>query len=76
MVKGRGFFQCQEIRDLLSLLAAVANAEDALALAAVLRSPFFGFDDDTLARLAWPPERDRPGGDPKTALSAIVTRCC
>src|SRR6185503_19650221 len=48
VVKGRGFFQCQEIRDLLSLLAAV------------LRSPFFGFDDDTLARLAWPPERDRP----------------
>jgi ATP-dependent helicase/nuclease subunit A len=60
VVKGRGFFQCQEIRDLLSLLAAVANAEDALALAAVLRSPFFGFDDDTLARLAWPPDRERP----------------
>jgi ATP-dependent helicase/nuclease subunit A len=60
VVKGRGFFQCQEIRDLLNLLAAVANAEDGLALAAVLRSPFFAFDDDTLARLAWPAERDRP----------------
>jgi ATP-dependent helicase/nuclease subunit A len=60
VVKGRGFFQCQEIRDLLSLLATVANGRDALALAAVLRSPFFGFDDDTLACLAWPPYRDRP----------------
>jgi ATP-dependent helicase/nuclease subunit A len=60
VVKGRGFFQCQEIRDLLSLLACIANRDDALALAAVLRSPFFAFDDDTLARLAWAPGRTRP----------------
>ena len=60
VVKGRGFFQCQEIRDALNLLACVGNADDALALAAVLRSPFFGFDDDTLARLAWPADRPRP----------------
>jgi ATP-dependent helicase/nuclease subunit A len=60
VVKGRGFFQCQEIRDLLNLLAAIGNVEDALALAAVLRSPFFAFDDDLLARLAWPADRSRP----------------
>ena len=41
----------------------------AIALAATLRSPFFAFDDHTLARLAWPdgaagpalPRRFRPG---------------
>jgi ATP-dependent helicase/nuclease subunit A len=60
VVKGRGFFQCQEIRDSLNLLACVGNADDALALAAVLRSPFFAFDDDTLARLAWPVGQARP----------------
>jgi ATP-dependent helicase/nuclease subunit A len=60
VVKGRGFFQCQEIRDSLNLLASVGNADDALALAAVLRSPFFAFDDDTLARLAWAPGRRKP----------------
>ncbi len=54
VVKGRGFFQCQEARDVLSLLAAVADPSDAVALAALLRSPFFAIDDDTLWRLAWP----------------------
>jgi ATP-dependent helicase/nuclease subunit A len=54
VVKGRGFFQCQEVRDLANLLAAIALPGDDLALAAVLRSPLFGLDDDTLWRLAWP----------------------
>src|SRR5205823_3557563 len=54
VVKGRGFFQCQEVRDVASLLATIADARDGVALAAVLRSPFFAIDDATLARLAWP----------------------
>ena len=42
VVKGRGFFQCQEVRDVASLLATVARpATTRVALAAVLRSPFF-----------------------------------
>jgi ATP-dependent helicase/nuclease subunit A len=60
VVKGRGFFQCQEVRDVMSLLAAVADPDDAVALAAVLRSPFFALDDDLLWRLAWPAEAERP----------------
>ena len=59
VVKGRGFFQCQEIRDVASLLATIADPRDARALAAVLRSPFFAVDDDTLWRLAWPAGAER-----------------
>jgi ATP-dependent helicase/nuclease subunit A len=54
VVKGRGFFQSQEVRDLVNLLGAVAHPADGVALAAVLRSPLFGVDDETLWRLAWP----------------------
>jgi ATP-dependent helicase/nuclease subunit A len=54
VVKGRGFFQCQEVGDVLALLGAVVDDEDGIALAAALRSPFFAVDDDTLWRLARP----------------------
>jgi hypothetical protein len=54
VVKGRGFFQCQEVSDMASMLAAVLDRDDGVALAAALRSPLFALDDDTLWRLAWP----------------------
>jgi ATP-dependent helicase/nuclease subunit A len=57
VVRGRGFHQCQEIRDLVHLLAAVVDDADGLALAGALRSPIFALSDETLARLA-----DHPGG--------------
>lgn len=60
VVKGRGFFQCQEIRDLVSLLTVVVDPADEVALAAALRSPLLGISDDTLVRLAWGPDADRP----------------
>jgi ATP-dependent helicase/nuclease subunit A len=60
VVKGRGFFQCQEVRDVTSLLGTLLDAKDGISLAAVLRSPLFAIDDDTLWRLAWPEERERP----------------
>jgi ATP-dependent helicase/nuclease subunit A len=60
VVKGRGFFQCQEVSDIVSLLAAVLDPGDGIALAAALRSPLFGLDDDLLCRLAWPEGRERP----------------
>jgi ATP-dependent helicase/nuclease subunit A len=60
VVRGRGFFQCQEVGDVLALLAAIADPGDEIALAAVLRSPFFALDDDTLWRLAWPEGVERP----------------
>lgn len=60
VVKGRGFFQAQEVRDLVNLLGVVARPDDGVALAAVLRSPLFGVDDDTLWRLAWPDDAPHP----------------
>jgi ATP-dependent helicase/nuclease subunit A len=60
VVKGRGFFQCQEVRDVMSLLGAIADPDDAGALAACLRSPLFALDDDLLWRLAWPADARRP----------------
>jgi ATP-dependent helicase/nuclease subunit A len=50
-VKGRGFFGCQEVLDLIELLTAIGDAGDSMALAAALRSPFFGISDDCLAQL-------------------------
>ncbi|MBI3769514.1 MAG: UvrD-helicase domain-containing protein [Deltaproteobacteria bacterium] len=57
VVRGRGFYECQEIRDLVHLLAAVVDPHDAVALAGALRSPLFGLSDEVLAHLA-----DVPGG--------------
>ncbi|MBI5878773.1 MAG: UvrD-helicase domain-containing protein [Chloroflexi bacterium] len=52
-VAGKGFYDRPEVRDLLNLLAAVANPADDLALAGALRSPAFGLSDATLYRLRW-----------------------
>jgi ATP-dependent helicase/nuclease subunit A len=59
VVKGRGFFQCPEVGDVLALLGALADPDDEVALAAALRSPFFAVDDDTLWQLAWPEGQER-----------------
>jgi ATP-dependent exoDNAse (exonuclease V) beta subunit len=45
---GRGFFTCQEVLDLINLLAALENWQDEIALAGALRSPLFGLSDETL----------------------------
>ena len=42
------------VRDLLALLRFLALPEDDLSLAAALRSPIFGWDEDALFRLAHP----------------------
>ena len=59
VVRGRGFYECQEVRDLVQLLVSVVDEDDAIALAGALRSPLFGLSDGTLAVLA-----DHPGGLP------------
>jgi ATP-dependent helicase/nuclease subunit A len=48
---GRGFFQKSEVTDLLSGLSLIADPYDDLVLAAVLRSPLAGIDDEALAAL-------------------------
>ena len=53
-VAGRGFYDRPEIRDLLNALAAIADPEDDLALAGLLRSPAFGLSDADIYRLRFP----------------------
>lgn len=50
-VAGRGYYDRQEVWDLLNLLRAVHNPADNLALAAALRSPLFSLSDDALFAL-------------------------
>lgn len=52
---GRAFFAQQEVHDLAHLCRWLENPTDELSLAGVLRSPFFGLNDDTLLLLK--PER-------------------
>jgi ATP-dependent helicase/nuclease subunit A len=62
---GRTFLEARETRDLLALLAALANPLDEVALAGVLRSPFFGVSDEEVFRIGrerWSQEFDRVFG--------------
>jgi len=52
VLRGRGFYGAQEVLDLASLLALLADSEDTLALTAVLRSPLVGLADASLFRLS------------------------
>ncbi len=64
-VLGRGFYEREEITDLIQLLRFLDNKTDELALAAVLRSPLGGISDNALLALRcapWLNEVDK--GDP------------
>jgi ATP-dependent helicase/nuclease subunit A len=52
VLRGRGFYGAQEVLDLASLLALLADAEDSLGFAAVLRSPLVGLSDASLFLIA------------------------
>ncbi len=58
-VAGAGFYGRPEVRDLLNALNAVANPNDDLALAGLLRSPAIGLADASLYHLRWG-DGDRP----------------
>jgi len=51
VASGLGFYETPEVTALVNLLRALADPGDERALYGVLRSPLFGFTDDTLARL-------------------------
>lgn len=51
LVKGRGFFGCQEIKDIINFLKYLEGESDDIALAGMLRSPLVGISDETLCRL-------------------------
>ncbi len=64
-VLGRGFYEREEITDLIQLLRFLDNKTDELALAAVMRSPLVGISDNALLALRcgpWLNEVDK--GDP------------
>lgn len=50
-VAGRGYYNRQEVWDMLNLLKALHSPTDNLSLAAALRSPMFGFSDEILLAL-------------------------
>ncbi len=50
--KGLGFYDADEIKDLVALVRVLAAPESDLRAAALLRSGFVGVSDDTLRRLA------------------------
>ena len=54
-VLGRGFYEREEITDLIQLLRFLDNKTDELSLAAVLRSPLCGLSDNALLALRNPP---------------------
>ncbi|HSV72283.1 MAG TPA: UvrD-helicase domain-containing protein [Chthonomonadales bacterium] len=49
---GRGYYARHEVRDVVSLLRVLCDPYDDLALTALLRSPMFGLNCDTLSALA------------------------
>jgi ATP-dependent helicase/nuclease subunit A len=56
LVGGRAFFAQQEIYDLLNLLRALENPQDAVSLAGTLRSPFCCLSDEALFVIGRHPE--------------------
>src|SRR5215510_12816310 len=70
-VLGRGFYEREEITDLIQLLRFLDNKTDEIALAAVLRSPLCGLSDDALLALRCAPLlRDVDTTDPMRSFSA------
>ena len=51
VVDGKGFYERQEVLDLLNLCAALHNKHREIELAGVLRSPYFGLHDATITAL-------------------------
>lgn len=51
VVDGKGFYERQEIIDLINLLTFLDNSTRNLELAGVLRSPYFAIDDEVLTLL-------------------------
>ncbi|HVA40602.1 MAG TPA: UvrD-helicase domain-containing protein, partial [Candidatus Binataceae bacterium] len=58
-VKGRGFYDCKEVKDLAALLAAIDDPQNPIELAAALRSPLFGLSDQCLLEIALHSDQQR-----------------
>jgi ATP-dependent helicase/nuclease subunit A len=73
VLAGKGFYQREEIQDILSLLRFVENRTDEIALVSALRSPLCGLSDETLYWLRQQAER-RPtsGVEHHSLLSSLL----
>lgn len=70
VVKGKGFYEQQEVLDIMNLLASLHNRYASLELAGALRSNYFGLDDATLTQLFWQTENDKPLWDVLQAVGS------
>ncbi|KAF0219793.1 MAG: UvrD/REP [Geobacteraceae bacterium] len=52
VVKGKGFYRCQEVLDILNFLKYLEFSGDLVALTGILRSPLCGVSDETLYLLS------------------------
>ncbi len=50
--QGGSFFETQEVEEVLAFLQFLLNPKNDVALATILKSPFFGFKDETLFNIA------------------------
>lgn len=51
VIDGKGFYEQQEVLDLINLFTVLHNKNRSLELAGILRSPYFGLDDETITAL-------------------------
>lgn len=68
---GKGFFQRQEIQDLIAVTRVLADARDTLALGALLRGPLVGLTDEELLDIVWslPRHEDAPDSLPRLDIN-------
>ena len=70
-IAGRGYYDRQEVWDMLDLLRCLHNPLDNLSLAAALRSPLFGFSDDLLFALRLMKDPDPSSSKPLPLWTAM-----
>ena len=64
---GKGFYQRQEVQDLVAIARVLADGRDTLALGALLRGPLVGLTEEELLDLVWTQPRapERPDALPR-----------
>ncbi|MGH7914850.1 MAG: UvrD-helicase domain-containing protein, partial [Candidatus Binataceae bacterium] len=70
-IKGRGFYDCKEVKDLAALLAAIDDPQNPIELVAALRSPLFGLSDQCLLEMALHLNEQRAAGIRSRPLWAL-----
>jgi exodeoxyribonuclease-5 len=69
---GKGFFQRQEVQDLIAITRVLADGRDTLALGALLRGPIVGLTDEELLDIVWDLTRNPESADDLPRLSVFI----